>query len=446
MKSHRVLLLAMSGVRVKDDELRKLGMTLPGFIDRGQVIASLPSLSLLTLAAHTPEKWETEYREIDELPADAAAGIASDGYDIVAISALTARILEAYEIADQLREAGVTVVMGGLHVTALPEEALAHADAVVVGEAELLWPELLSDFESGTMRSRYSSMDSARRFDLARAQVPRYDMLDVDRYNRLTLQTSRGCPLDCEFCGASRLISSYKIKPLGQVRRELEAILSIWPEPFIELADDNTFVSKNWARELARLFAEYPIRWFTETDVSVADDEELLELLALSGCAQVLIGLESVDPDVLDAVDSRGWKRSRLDDYIAKIGKIQSYGITVNGCFILGFDQDDTRVFDRTREFVRASGLAEVQITILTPFPGTALYRRLLSEGRLLKPVFWDSCTLFDVTYHPKRMSADELEDGFRDLMRDLYSPEQSARRKEIRKECYARQSVGATA
>ena len=299
MKSRRGLLLAMSGVRVKSDELRQLGMTLPGFIERGQVIASLPSLSLLTLAAHTPENWEPEYREIDELTDGAAARIAGAGYDIVAISALSARILEAYEIADQLREAGVTVVLGGLHVSALPDEALTHADAIVVGEAELLWPELLADFEGGVLRPRYSSMDSPRRYDFAHAQVPRYDMLDIGRYNRLTLQTSRGCPLDCEFCGASRLISPYKIKPLAQVRRELEAILDIWPKPFVELADDNTFVSKKWARELARLFAQYRIRWFTETDLSVADDDELLELLALSGCAQVLIGLESVDPDAL---------------------------------------------------------------------------------------------------------------------------------------------------
>ena len=385
MKSRRVLLLAMSGVRVKNDELRQLGMTLPGFIERGQVIASLPSLSLLTLAAHTPENWEAEYREIDELTDDAAAQIASAGYDIVAVSAFTARILDAYEIADQLREAGVTVVLGGLHVSALPDEALAHADAVVVGEAELLWPELLSDFETAALRPRYSSMDSPRRFDLAQAQVPRYDMLDVDRYNRLTLQTSRGCPLDCEFCGASRLISPYKIKPLAQVRLELEAILNIWPEPFIELADDNTFVSKKWARELARLFAEYRIRWFTETDLSVADDDELLELLALSGCAQVLIGLESVDPAALDCVDSRRWKQSQLADYTAKIRKIQSYGITVNGCFIFGFDQDDARVFERTREFVQASGLSEVQITILDSFPRHGTLRQTPVRGTVIE-------------------------------------------------------------
>ena len=331
------------------------------------------------------------------------------------------------------------MALGGLHASALPQEALAHADAVVQGEGELLWPQLLKDFEAQQLRPRYSSLNTPRRFDLAQARVPRYDLLDVDRYNRLTLQTTRGCPLDCSFCGASRLISPYKIKPLTHIRQEIEAILEMWPHPFIELADDNTFVSKRWARDLAQLLGQYPVRWFTETDLSVADDDELLALLAESGCAQLLVGLESVNPTALAHTDSRRWKQRQLADYVEKIHKIQSYGISVNGCFIFGFDQDDTGVFDRTAEFVRASGLSEVQITILTPFPGTQFYERLKSEERLLRPVFWDACTLFDVTFQPTLMSVDELEDRFRRLMLDLYNPEESARRKTIRKECYNR-------
>jgi radical SAM superfamily enzyme YgiQ (UPF0313 family) len=429
----------MSGVRVKDDELRRLGMTLPGFIERGRVIASLPSLGLLTLAAHTPEHWEVEYREIDEITGDPAMQIAREGFDIVAISALTARILDAYAVAGRLRECGVPVILGGLHASALPQEALVHADVVVQGEGELVWPGVLSDFEAGQLRRFYSSLHAPRRFALADARVPRYDLLDVDRYNRLTLQTTRGCPLDCSFCAALRLISPYKMKPFDRIRAELEAILEIWPRPFLELADDNTFVSKPWARGLARLLAEYSVRWFTETDLSVADDEELLEALAESGCAQLLIGLESVDRAALDQVDSRHWKQQQRGEYVAKIQKIQSHGITVNGCFIFGFDQDDPGVFDRTKEFIHESGLSEVQITILTPFPGTQLYERLKSQGRLLRPVFWDACTLFDVTFQPKRMNVSELEDRFRRLMLELYNPEESARRKAIRKDCYSR-------
>ena len=250
MKSYRVLLLAMSGVRVKNDELRELGMSLPGFIERGEVIASLPSLGLLTLASHTPAHWETEYREIDELSVDAVDQIVGGDYDLVAISSLTARILDAYRIADGLRKEGTTVIIGGLHASAMPHEAAQHADAVLQGEGELLWSELLADFEAGRLRGLYSSLGSRRRFSLADARTLRYDLLDIERYNRLTLQTTRGCPLDCSFCGASRLISPFKIKPIDLVRRDLEAILELWPHPFIELADDNTFVSKRWAREL----------------------------------------------------------------------------------------------------------------------------------------------------------------------------------------------------
>jgi radical SAM superfamily enzyme YgiQ (UPF0313 family) len=229
------------------------------------------------------------------------------------------------------------------------------------------------------------------------------------------------------------------MKPLDCIRAELEAVLEIWPTPLIELADDNTFVSRKWALGLARLLAQYPIRWFTETDLSVADDDELLDALAESGCAQLLIGLESVDPVALDQADSRHWKQKQCHDYVAKIRKIQAHGITVNGCFILGFDHDDGRVFERTKAFVHDSGLSEVQITILTPFPGTQLYERLKSEGRLLRPVFWDACTLFDVTFQPRLMSVSEFEDRFRGLMLDLYNPEESARRKTIRKKCYGR-------
>ena len=183
------------------------------------------------------------------------------------------------------------------------------------------------------------------------------------------------------------------------------------------------------------------MKWFTETDLSIADDDELLELLAESGCTQLLIGFESVNSAALYDVDTRQWKYEQAAKYGLKIQKIQSHGISVNGCFILGFDQDDTRVFERTKQFVHESGLSEVQITVLTPFPGTAMYQRLESEHRLLRPVFWDSCTLFDVAYRPQQMSPRDLETGFRDLMADLYNPHETARRKKIRKACYRRAS-----
>ncbi|WP_437815609.1 B12-binding domain-containing radical SAM protein [Sorangium sp. So ce1078] len=436
-RSRRALLLAMSGVRVKDEELARLGLTLPGFVERSEVIASLPSLGLLTLAAHTPEGWEVEYRELDAVTEVDVAHLVEGRYDVIAISSLAARVLDAYALADRLRAEGVTVVLGGLHASALPDEAAQHADSVVDGEGELLWPALLHDLDEGRLHPRYGARSGAwPAFRIEDARVPRYDLLDIARYNRLTLQTTRGCPLACTFCAASRLISPYKRKPIPLIRRELDAIVEVWPRPFIELADDNTFVQKPWARELARLFAEYNARrthaiaWFTETDISVADDPELLDLLAEANCAELLIGLESTDPAALRAAEPRGFKAAERARYVDSVGRIQERGIPVNGCFVLGFDEDDGGVFERTLAFARECDLAEVQITVLTPFPGTALYSALEAQGRLLRPVFWDACTLFDVTFRPARMSVEELEQGFRWLMGELYSPEETARRR----------------
>ncbi|OFZ15717.1 MAG: hypothetical protein A2Z20_08980 [Bdellovibrionales bacterium RBG_16_40_8] len=178
------------------------------------------------------------------------------------------------------------------------------------------------------------------------------------------------------------------------------------------------------------------MKWFTETDISVADDPELLELLALSNCAQILIGFESAVPDSLTGIDAHDWKRRQFDKYLQKIELIQSHGISVNGCFILGLDSDDISVFETTKQYVLDSSLSEVQITVLTPFPGTDLYRQLQRSGRLLKDKYWDQCTLFDVTYKPAKMSASDLECGFRSLMTDIYTDAAVKLRKSKFKEC----------
>jgi len=433
MPSRRALLVAMSGVRVVDPALRALGLTLPGFVDRGEVIASLPSLGLLTVAAHTPPRWEVEYREIDALGEEELRAIEAERYDLVALSSLTARIEDAYRLADRLRQAGTPVVLGGLHATALPDEALGHVDAVIQGQGELAWPRLLGDLERGALRRRYSSLDDAAlAHRLEASLVPRYDLLDPARYDRLPLQTTRGCPRDCAFCGASRLLGPYQVKPIPQVRRELERILERWPRPFVELADDNTFIDQAWSRELAALLGEHGVRWFTETDLSVADDEHLLEELARSGCAQLLIGLESTSPPALRGLDSAGWKARQGASALDRVRRIQSHGIAVNGCFVLGLDGDGDGpgAFDRVVEFAEEAELCDVQVTLLTPFPGTPLYTRLRDEGRLLRQRFWDECTLFDVTFRPVGLSVEALREGFCDLMRRLYGPEATRRRR----------------
>lgn len=350
----RIGLLAMSGIRAHDPELLELGLTLPGFVERSRQVAALPSLGLLQLAAATPPGHELRYFEAESDRSEPPEVYACD---LVAISTFSAQVFEAYRIADRLRAAGVRVAMGGLHVSVRPEEALEHADYVVVGEGENVWPSVV---------------------------------------------------------------------------RAAAAVMSLRHHPFIEFADDNTFVDKAWGRELCRRLAPLGLKWFTETDVSVADDPELLDLMAASGCRQVLVGLESPAAGALQGVELRAnFKAGRAARYQSALRRIQAHGITVNGCFVLGLDDHTPDVFPQILEFVREVPLYEVQVTILTPFPGTPLYERLHAEGRLLEPGRWDRCTLFDVTYGPKRMSLEELREGIRWLSQRLYSAEAlEARRK----------------
>lgn len=417
----KIGLIAMSGVRAYNEELTKLGLTLPGFVDRNKIIASLPSLGLLTLAGMTPERFKVDYveiadiRNVSELP---------NSFDLVTISTYSAQIFEAYELSERYRKKGIKTVIGGPHVTSLPEEAKGYCDSVVIGEGEPSWQELLNDCEKGKLKPFYTSFD--KDFDLKDAPLPKFDLLIPQNYNRLTVQTSRGCPHQCEFCAASILISKkYKQKPARKVIQEIKAIKKIWKKPFIEFADDNTFINKKYWIGLLKELKNEGIRWFTETDVSLAENAELLDLMRESGCQQVLIGFESPSRKGLDGLElSCNWKMKQLDKYRYAIEKIQSHGITVNGCFILGLDGHDKRIFEEVWRFVKESGLYEVQITIMTAFPGTPLYNRLLNEKRIIKEKDWARCTLFDVNFEPKNMSVGELEKNFRDLAEKVYSAE----------------------
>ena len=415
----KIGLIAMSGVRAHNKALTDLGLTLPGFVERSKVIASLPSLGLLTLAGLTPPDVEVAYVEVPDL--DAVPDVPGD-FDAVAISSFSAQIGEAYRLADRYRARGTRVVLGGLHVTARPEEALRHADAIVIGEGEPSWPTLVADLQRGKLRRVYDSRPV--NFSLDDAPMPRFELLDVERYNRLTVQTQRGCPFRCEFCAASiRISPTYKVKPVAKVMAEIRRIKEIWPRPFIEFADDNTFVNKRHGRELVRALAKERVRWFTETDISVAEDEELLQLMHESGCAQVLIGLESPTRAGLEGLEQKtNWKAKQRTKYLRAIERIQRRGITVNGCFILGLDGAGPESFEEIWEFVRESGLYEVQITVQTAFPGTPLYERLRREGRLLREDAWDLCTLFDVNLKPALMSVTELEEGLLGLTARIYS------------------------
>jgi radical SAM superfamily enzyme YgiQ (UPF0313 family) len=246
----------MSGIRCCDEELLRLGLTLPGFVERSKTIASLPSLGLLTLAGMTPREHQVEYIEIPD--PDVETALRTD-FDLVAISSYSAQIEEAYRLAVRYRDDRVPVVLGGPHVSALPAEAARHADAVVIGEGEASWLEVLRDGEAGSLEGDYGSLEGS--FDLNRAPMPAFELLDMDRYNRLTVQTSRGCPHRCEFCAGSVVFCPrYKQKPVGKVLAEIDRILTLWKQPFLEFADDNSLVDRRYWKELLTALAGRKIR------------------------------------------------------------------------------------------------------------------------------------------------------------------------------------------
>lgn len=412
--------LAMSGIRAHDPKLLELGLTLPGFVERSRQVAALPSLGLLMLAAVTPQGHELIY---GEAPAEGQEPGEFFECDLVAISTFSAQIFEAYSIADRLRAAGVRVALGGLHVSARPLEALEHADYVVVGEGENVWPAVVDAAAHGAAPRLFRAADFGA-VDFANLPQPRYDLLRGREYNRITLQTSRGCPWRCDFCASTIMLEQRpRRRSIAGIERDLDAILRLRPNAFLELADDNTFVDKLWGRELATLLARRGVPWFTETDISVADDPLLLDLLAESHCRQLLIGLESPRAGSLSGIELRGdFKARRAASAKAAIRAIQSRGITVNGCFVLGLDGDGPEVFEDVAEFAREVGLYEVQITYMTAFPGTPLHDRLERESRLLHPGAWQLCTLFDVNVRPSDMSVEQLREGMYRLSQELYS------------------------
>jgi radical SAM superfamily enzyme YgiQ (UPF0313 family) len=423
----------MSGFRVREQEMLSLGMSLPGLQQRAGAVAALPALGLLTLAALTPQPWTISYHEAPAADDELVQSIVRTRPRLVAISALTASINEAYTLAAQLRAEGIAVVIGGLHATACPDEVTNHADAVVIGDGEPLWRQVLDDAAAGALRPRYQSQAP---FDLAHAPLPRFDLLSHKPRPRFTLQTARGCPLACDFCAASRLLGPYREKPAALIERELTAIASMYPRATIELADDNTFAGRSPRVEMLSALERSGVRWFTEADWRMGERPEILERLSASGCVQILMGVESlIHPHA--GWGGMGAKRAPLPRIMNAVHAVQEAGIAVIGCFIVGADGETHESMQALGDFLNEAPFADVQLTIQTPFPGTVLHQRLEAQKRLLEDRGWSAYTLFDATYRPDRLSVDELEQGFRNLVRHTFAEAPTRRRHEIRRKIW---------
>jgi radical SAM superfamily enzyme YgiQ (UPF0313 family) len=426
-----VALVPFTGLRVREDEMFRFGMTLPGIRQRADAVGNLPALGMLTLAGMLPPDWSCSYH-----PSGATDNLLDDVLrtepTIVAVSALTASVLDAYTLCGLLKNHHVPTVIGGLHATALPEEAARHASSVCVGDGESNWLQILSDGKSGNLRRIYRPEQP---FDLTCSPLPRFDLLKGRSIQRWTVQTQRGCPWSCEFCGASRVLGPLRFKPPQRIHDELDSIRQLDPTPWVELADDNTLAGRSDAEAMLREIESAGIRYFTESDWRIGQDRRLTTALATSGCVQVLVGFESL----AFRYPGMGKKRADLARIRDAVDLIQDAGIAVNGCFIVGADGETNESLDRLIEFVNRSSLAEIQITVQTPFPGTMLYHRIQQEGRLIRDRDWSYYTLFDVVFQPDTMSVTELEHGFRRVMSSVFSEESFRHRSSIRRRVWSK-------
>jgi len=389
-----------------------------------------PPLGLLTIAGYTPSNYEISYTDEDfeEIDFNSKA-------DIIAVSAMTQQAFRAYEIADAFKEKGKYTVIGGIHSTVLPYEALEHFNTVFKGEGEEIWLEFLEDFEAGIPKDMYSSIEKPP--SLQQSKLPLYSLLkgkhfeksQNSSFNMVPVQATRGCPHDCSFCSVSKIQGkAVRKKTVENVIAEIRDIKKNLPGSLIMFADDNLFVDKNFCKTLLKELIKEEVNWVGQTDISIADNDELLELAYKSGCICLLIGLESLNDKNLENINHSQWKKKRRDTYESSIRKMQSYGIIPFLSFIVGMDGDSEQTFDTIIAFcdtLHCNG----QFTVLTPLPGTELYKSFKEQDRLISGIFWDKCNFFDVVFKPKGLSESEIENGLIRIYQSVFSKESLIKR-----------------
>lgn len=374
-------------------------------------------LTLTTLAALVPDELNVELVLHDEGTSDISPDLA---VDLVGLTVITGSAPRAYELAAHFRARGITVVLGGPHVTLMPEEAQRHADAVCVGYAEETWPQLLRDFAAGRMRPRY---DQGHDFKLTNLPFPRRDLLDRRSYlTQAVFEATRACAHDCEFCVVPVAWGRRQFqKPVGHVVEDIKRV----GKRRIIFIDLNLISDRAYAAELFEALVPLRVRWFGLSTSLIGRDRALMELMAKSGCAGLLIGFESI------CEASLGDSRKRFNDpalYVTLIRDLHALGISIQGCFVFGHDHDTTDAFDETVQFAIDAAIDLPRFAILTPFPGTPLYQRLDGEGRILDKN-WERYDGQHVVFRPRRMTAAALQAGHEKAWRDVYSYASIARR-----------------
>ena len=376
-----------------------------------------PPMGLAIVAALTPENWDIKL--IDENFTD----FTYEDADLVAITSFTSTVTRAYEIAGHYTKNKIPVVLGGIHASMLPSEAAQYVDVVAMGEAETVWPQIIEDFENGMLKKIYSGSQ----IDLKDVPIARHDLFS-DEYVFGSIQTTRGCPMQCEFCSVHTFNGrAYRTRPVENVLDEMERIKA----PNMMIVDDNIVGYNKPARDHAKAVFRGMIKrgikkdWFCQASINFGEDEELLSLAAEAGCKLVLIGVESEKIDALESMKKRSNLKAGVDNYEKIFAKIQSYGISVLGTFIFGLDTDNLQDLHNRLEYIKNSNVNASQASILTPFPGTKTYDLFVKEGRLVDnnyPADWEKYWGGECVIQPNKMTAQELKDFKFELVDSLYN------------------------
>ncbi len=370
---------------------------------------SIPKLTLPLLAAYANDRFDV--RIIDETVEDIDFNIKAD---LVGITIMTQLAQRGYEIASEFRSRGSRVVMGGFHVFFFPEDAEQHVDALVIGEGDTAWKELLADFLAGKMKKRYQAETPHNLVGLPR---PRLDLLKQEAYSFINvLETARGCPHRCSYCAVTRYWGyKFRFRPIEEVVEEVRSM----PPGGIIFVDDNIVGSPKRSKELFRALIPLKRRWSAQADLKIAKDPELLELAAESGCKWLLMGIESINAENLKDVGKA--RVNAVEQIEQSVASIRAVGIKIFGSFIFGFDHDEKSVFEQTVQFCIDNRIEGANFYIFTPLPFTELYDQMEREGRILHRD-WSRYDMNHVVFKPRKMTPEELLEGYLGAYRSFYS------------------------
>ncbi len=393
----------------------------------------LPRMGLGILMARTPPDVEVIYTDDVVRPFDIERDVKD--VDLVGISVDSKTARRSYDIAAAYRARGIPVILGGIHPTACPDEAMEHADCVVTGEADVIWPQVIEDFKHGQLKPLYQPELP----DMAHMPDARRDLFTSKKYIPFqVVQTMRGCPYPCEFCSVSTANGkTFRFRPVDDAVRELAKL-----DRMIMFADDNVMIHRAYSKELFEKMAPLRKHWIGQCSLATVKKLENVKLMAESGCKALFIGFESIDDET---VKFTGKRQNRPSMYREVIDMLHDHGIGVWGSFVFGFDTDTLSVFDRTVEEAIAMKLTMASFAILTPYPGTPLYKRLLAEGRLTDPKWWlrsdhDEGSPY---YVPRNMTREQLKEGWVRAWTSFYTLSSMWRRFTVRPASNWIQTVG---